>query len=61
MTQEISIHPSKVHIDLEDDIVHIEGAALIDILSNYPAEDVLDELDFDRIHNYVIRKLNEQD
>ena len=35
------------------------GVDLSDLLHNFSVEEVIDSMDFDRVHGYIIEKLNE--
>ena len=58
---ELTVYADKVNIDLEDNIVHIQGIDLAEITAQYTTADILDTLDTADIHAYLSEQLTEDE
>lgn len=61
VTESFSIHAEGVSVDTETSMATVRGFSLGELIGEFSAEEILQELDFDDIHDYVIKELSEKE
>lgn len=55
----LSIYATKASVDLEDNLVHLEGITLSNLASEFNVRDLLDEMELSDIESYLKSRLDE--